>query len=490
MEPTQSVWKRRLKYTIIILLLIYIATLIYHQTKPLPEGTSYLGEEYLLRDEEITFLYDLTYQEDGEEVYEHIIFDTMMEMIEEAEDFLIVDMFMINDFSDEARDFPKLSAIFNETVKEQLENKPDLKVVIITDELNTSYRSHEAEYIDNLEDYGAEVIYTDLTKLRDPNLLYSGIWRMFFQWFGQRGNTWLSNPFGETSPDVTLRSYLKLLNVKANHRKVLITENTGLVTSANIQDSSGFHSNVAAQVTGPIIQDMVKAERAVAAFSGGNLDAFPSEDELDEKFPTVIVSDEANIRAQIVTEKQVETSFVEAVEKIGREDELWLGMFYLSDRTVIEAIIDAAERGAKVRVLLDPNENAFGSEKMGLPNIPIAQELVERSDGEIEIRWYRTNEEQYHSKIAYLRGDEESYVTLGSTNFTSRNLNDFNLESNLVVTAPNDRTFVEDIDAYFERIWHNEDAIFTVPYEAEEDELGFFKYILYWLQKTFRLTTY
>src|SRR5690625_5500866 len=87
----------------------------------------------------------------------------MIDMIEEAEEFLIIDMFMINDFSDESRDFPKLSEIFFETVKEQLEMKPNLEVVIITDELNQTYGSHEAEFIDPLVEFGAEVVYTDLT---------------------------------------------------------------------------------------------------------------------------------------------------------------------------------------------------------------------------------------------------------------------------------------------------------------------------------------
>src|SRR5690625_650568 len=153
--------KRKLifKMTAIILLLIYIITLVYHQTKALPEGTSHLGQEYYLMDEDITFLYDLTYQKDGEEIHEQIIFDTMIDMIEEAEEFLIIDMFMINDFSDESRDFPKLSEIFFETVKEQLEMKPNLDVVIITDELNQTYGSHEAEFIDPLVEFGAEVVY-------------------------------------------------------------------------------------------------------------------------------------------------------------------------------------------------------------------------------------------------------------------------------------------------------------------------------------------
>lgn len=267
-----------------LLLSVYIGTLIFHQTKELPDGTSYLGEEHWLTEDEISFLYDLTYQKEGEEVYEHEIFNTVFQMIEEAEEFIIIDMFMINDFSDEGRDFPEVSKMFSDKIKAQLEKFPELQVVIITDDINRSYHSHDATYIDHLADYGAEIIYTDLSKLRDPNILYSGIWRMFFQWFGQEGNGWLPNPFGETSPDVTLRSYLALLNIKANHRKAIITEAEGLVLSANAHDSSGFHSNVAIKVTGPIIKDMIEAEHAVAAFSGGDLDAFPNVQQLENHF--------------------------------------------------------------------------------------------------------------------------------------------------------------------------------------------------------------
>lgn len=485
MEQRRNLQKKIFWSMLILLFILYIGTIIYHQVKELPEGVSYLGEEHALNEDDITFLYDLTYQEDGEEVYEHVIFDTMMKMIDEAEDFLIIDMFMINDFSDEAREFPKLSTIFYEKMTEKLEEHPDLKVVIITDKINRSYNSHEALHIDGLAEYGAKIVYTDLEKLRDPNPLYSGLWRMFFQWFGEDGKTWLANPFGETSPRVTARSYMSLANIKANHRKAIITEDAGLVTSANIHDSSAFHSNVAVKVSGPILKDMVASERAVVAFSGGDLDAFPEEGDFEVNVPG-----EGDMKARIVTEKQVETNFVEAVEKMKAGDELWVGMFYLADRNIIETLVDAADRGIEVKLVLDPNENAFGSQKIGLPNIPVAQELVERSDGAIEIRWYRTNEEQYHTKMAYLKGKEESYVTLGSTNFTSRNLNNYNLENNIAVTASNDSEFIEKVDAYFQRIWHNKDAVFTFSYEVEEDKLGTVKYILYWLQKVFQFTTY
>lgn len=490
MKNKKKWYKKKRWIGLIFILTIYISTLIYHQQKALPEGISYKGDEHLLTEDNVEFLYDLTYQKNGEEVYEHEIFKEAFRMIEEAEEFLIIDMFMVNEFSDESRDFPKLSSIFSEKVKAQLVKHPDLKVIFITDDLNRSYNSHEALQIDYLADYGAEIVYTDLSQLRDPNLLYSGVWRMLFQWFGQEGNGWLPNPFGETSPDVTARSYLQLMNIKANHRKTIITENHGLVLSANAHDASALHSNIAIKVSGPILKDMVETERAVVAFSGGNLDAFPSPEEIDALVQAVPHTEDEPIVAQIVTEQQIEESFLTAVDKAGEEDEIWIGMFYLADRSIIDALKDAAERDVKIRLILDPNENAFGSEKAGLPNIPVASELMAQSDETIEIRWYNTNKEQYHSKIAYIKGENESYVTAGSTNFTSRNLDDYNLENNINITAPSNSEFIKDIDTYFKRIWNNEDAEYTKPYDAEKDVLTPVKYGIYWVQKTLRFTTY
>jgi hypothetical protein len=108
MDRNSPFYKKKSGIILSLLTVIYVAILLYHQVKPLPEGASYLGDTHRMTDEEITFLYDLTYQKDGEEVYDHEIWHTAFQMIEEAEEFLIVDMFMINDFSNEARDFPEL----------------------------------------------------------------------------------------------------------------------------------------------------------------------------------------------------------------------------------------------------------------------------------------------------------------------------------------------------------------------------------------------
>ncbi|SDN99587.1 phospholipase D family protein [Alkalicoccus daliensis] len=470
--------------------LLYLGVITYHQLKPLPEGTAFVGESYMLAEEEISFLTDVTYgTEIEDEVYEHEIFDEIFSLIEEAEHFLVIDMFMVNEFSNEDRDYPELSSEFTRRIKNQMEEYPELKVVFITDPINTTYYSHDAQHIDPLKEAGAEVVYTDLTRLRDPNPIYSGFWRIGLQWFGQRGFTWLPNAFGETAPDVTVRSYLKLANIKANHRKTIMSENTGIITSANPHDASGFHSNVGVKVHGEIIKDMVKAERAVAAFSGGDLSRFPTEAELEEWIESADTENRP-LQAQILTERRIEQAAIKIMNEAEAGDIIWCGMFYLSDRYIIEAMQEAEARGVEIRLILDPNQNAFGQEKIGLPNIPVARELLLRTDGNLTVRWYDTQEEQYHSKILYAdRGDVRNVIT-GAANYTTRNLGNYNLENNISITAPADTAFMQEVDDYFMRMWENEDAHFTVEYEVYSDAITPFKYVLYTLQKSLRFTTY
>lgn len=155
-------WYRKKRWLfLLVFFVIYIGTVIYHQEKSLPAGISYMGNKHRMTEENIEFLYDLTYQKNDKEIHEQEIFTEVFQMIEEAKEFLIIDMFMVNEFSDESRDFPKLSSTFSEKIKTQLQKYPDMKVVFITDDINRSYSSHEAMQIDYLADYGAEIIYTD-----------------------------------------------------------------------------------------------------------------------------------------------------------------------------------------------------------------------------------------------------------------------------------------------------------------------------------------
>ncbi|WP_257141072.1 phospholipase D family protein [Bacillus sp. AFS015802] len=489
MKTKKKWYKKRSWWIGGAIIFILTAVMIYNRVKPLPKGISYASDTYAIPEKDVEFLYDLTYQKDGKEKYDQSIFDEVYQTIEEADDFLILDLFLVNGYTKGDRDYPKISETLSRKIEEQMKKKPDLKVVFISDVVNTTYGSHQAKQIEPLEKLGAEVVFTDLNRLRDPNLIYSGVWRTALGWFGQDGYGWLPNPMAPSAPKVTMRSYLKLLNVKANHRKVVITEDSGLILSANPHDASGFHSNIAFKVKGDIIKDMVKAEKAVADFSGGNLNAFPTEEEVNNSVKS-LPSSETSVNAQILTEREIQKGVVKALDDAKKGDEAWIGMFYLADRDIIDAIEDAAERKVDIRLVLDPNQNAFGQEKIGLPNLPIAAELHKLENEHITIRWYNTNKEQYHTKFIYVKGKDQSTVIGGSGNYTSRNMDDYNLEENLKLTAPSDSETMKEVDDYFDRIWTNKNGTYTLDYEKYQDKLPAVKYVMYILQKIFQVTTY
>lgn len=78
----------------------------------------------------------------------------------------------------------------------------------------------------------------------------------------------------------------------------------------------------------------------------------------------------------------------------------------------------------------------------------------------------------------------------GSTNFTPRNLNDYNLENNVWIAAPADNKFTLDVANYFKRIWTNEDAEFTLNLEEFQEKTTFLKGILYKLRLILGFTTF
>lgn len=94
-------------------------------------------------------------------------------------------------------------------------------------------------------------------------------------------------------------------------------------------------------------------------------------------------------------------------------------MFYLSERQIVKSLFAAHERGVKLRVLLDANKDAFGLEKNGVPNRPVAAELHQAG---IPLRWCNTQGEQCHSKMLIKRNAQQQEMILGSANFTARNL--------------------------------------------------------------------
>jgi hypothetical protein len=125
-----------------------------------------------------------------------------------------------------------------------------------------------------------------------------------------------------------------------------------------------------------------------------------------------------------------------------------------------------------VRVILDPNKDAFGRTKNGIPNRSVATELGAAADGAIKVRWFRTHGEQFHTKIVTIRTATEFWFTLGSANLTRRNIGDFNLEANLAASVPLDSALADQITGWYESLWTNRgppDPEYTAEFGAYAD---------------------
>jgi phosphatidylserine/phosphatidylglycerophosphate/cardiolipin synthase-like enzyme len=461
---------------LITAVMAWIGTMVWQTNKPLPQGLHVEGPSVVLAAADTRFLYDLTYQTArGERRHEQQIFAAVLQQIDAAQQFIVLDFFLFNaDAGATAKDAPPLRQLSRELADHLLARKralPLLQVLLITDPINDVYGGAPSPLLAELQQAGIDVVRTDLTLLRDSNTGYSAMWRGLLQWWGNSSQGgWLPNPFDAASPPVTLRSWLSLLNFKANHRKLIITDRAdgkwqALITSANPHDASSAHSNVAMQVSGELAARVLQSELQVARFSGWRGELY---------VPAQLATRDAGngSEAYYLTEGAITERVLTELHKAAAGDHIQLAMFYLSDRSVIEALVQASLRGAQLRLILDPNKDAFGIHKDGVPNRSVATELVEHSSGKIAVRWYRTSGEQFHSKLLMVQHGEQLFVTLGSANFTRRNLNDYNLEANVALVIPMDRPLAREFNNYFQRLWAGDDRSpeYTAPFGAYQDD--------------------
>lgn len=467
------------------LILLPIIQAIFHTFKPLPAGISVAGERH--ETSSLQFLYDLTYaNKEGEVEHEQEIFDYIYQMIDEAEDFIVIDMFLFNDDYDHTNpdlDFPSLSSELADALIHKKTTQPDMPIIFITDPINTFYGTYTTDPLAQMRDAGIDVILTDLSPLRDSNPVYSGPARTFLSWLGTSDASYLPNIFRATGPGVNVNSFAHLLHFKANHRKVVMNEREGLVTSANPHDASAFHSNIAYAIQGPLLNDLLASEKAVAEMSGYDtaiFDSFEIKSDVAESDDTYTV--------QLLTEGKIKEALLSTITEAKYEDYIKIGMFYLSDRDVINALTDADSRGVSVQLVLDINQDAFGNEKIGIPNRPVAHELTE-GDSNIAVRWYESNGEQFHAKF-FIHETAETVTTIGgSTNFTRRNMDDLNLETNVLISGQKGQHEIDAMLTFFDRIWENQDGTYTADY-TEHAESTSWKNMLYRFQEWSGLSTF
>jgi phosphatidylserine/phosphatidylglycerophosphate/cardiolipin synthase-like enzyme len=485
-----STTRRRL--LVIALAFVSICAMVgwYHMVKPLPSKLSFCGDPIPVSGSRLRLLTDLSFRgTDDAAVCEQQIFDEVLTMIGRARRLIVLDFFLFNDHPglDERVHRPICSEMVAALVDART-RAPAMPIVFITDPINDIYGGDPSPQLRELESAGVQVVRTDLSRLRDSNPLYSGPWRVVARWWGNtsRGG-WLPNPLDPTGPRVTLRTYLRMANFKANHRKVIVADDdetwVSLITSANPHDASSAHSNVALRIeNGDFAGQVYRAEMEVVRMSRRP----PPFDDL----PALAAGEmRGDHEAAYLTESAIRDRVLQLIDSCGPGDEIDLALFYLSHRGVLGALRAAAGRGVWIRAVLDPNRDAFGHSKPGIPNRQTAEHLRRTSSGGIAVRWYATHGEQFHSKLIVIRRQRTVDAVLGSANFTRRNLDDYNLEASIWVRAPRGSALDRQLRLYIDRIWTNDDGLFTAPYERFRDTSKLRRFSA-WLQEVTGLGTF
>lgn len=482
-------WLRALRRLAGLILLAWLASGLWHANKPLPEG---VAAHWPVRPaQDVALLADLTWVDDqGIRHSDQAIFNEVLRLVAQARRLIVADQFLFNDFGADADDHEHrpLSSELTAALVRRLQEVPQLQVVLITDPVNTVYGGIRSPHLDALREAGATVVMTGLPALRAPNPGWSGLWHLCCRWLGnEAGRGWLPNPLGPGR--VTLRSWLALLNLHANHRKTLVVDAgagwAGLVGSANPHDASSAHGNVALRFGGGTALDLLASELAVLDFSGhadavpdlarlAGIDTEPADDGGDDRSRSGLDSGpDAGTGLQLLLESRIRDALLATIAASAPGEQLDIAVFYLSHRALIKALVQAHRRGVRVRVLLDPNEDAFGRKKNGVPNRQVAWKLHRAG---IPVRWCDTHGEQCHAKLMLYRradgaaGDDRAELILGSANFTRRNLDNYNLETNVRLFGSRHEPALAAAAELFERLWHNEPGRrYSLPYSAYQD---------------------
>ncbi len=496
--------RRRWRRWLLVPAALWLSLAIWHTHKPLPDGVHVEGAFVATPAGSLQFLADITAVDaTGRRVQQQAIHAATLQLVREARDFLVLDYFLFN-----AQGGPRgplvyegglapVSTTLVDALRELKQSQPGLPVLLLVDPINDYYRGTAPPAIAALQALGVDVAVTRLDGLRDSNPVYSATWRMLFAWWlPAEGEGAFPNLLDGAGPRLKLGALLRLPNFKANHRKVILTGDgagslVGIVSSGNPHDASSAHSNVALRVGGEALRALLDSELAIARQAGLSDEALarygvaPASAVAGEE-----AQDGAPARVSIVTEGAIRAVLLQRLDAAGAGDAIEVAQFYLSDQGVLDSLLAASRRGATVRLLLDPNRDAFGFSKSGIPNRPLASALARRSDGAIALRWYRTHGEQFHSKLALVRSGEQLWFTLGSANFTRRNIDDYNLEANVQVECATASPAGREVIGWFERLWNNADGLIFSDEAARWSEDSGARYLRARLMESTGLSTF
>ena len=349
----------------------------------------------------------------GAPLVEQQIEGELFGMVSRARQFIILDTGLFGDLPAAGPHASKLRTALPiakglvDTLLRAKAQHPDLAILILTDP-STLQMDGVQTLLERTETSGVEVLPVDVARLRAPDPVFRSFWDLCCRWWSSASGTaaW-PNPLEVGPPDVSMQLWGELRAYQRSHRQVLIADDgvaglDALVFSRPLHAEAGIHSATALKISGAALEPLIESEFVLAQFSGwsdGGAMQARAQRLLEPQRHLLLPESGDAARARVLTEGAIGAALVARIDAATRADRVEIAAMFLSQRELVRALLDAARRGANVRLLLDPDKDGYGYDHSGLPNRQVASELISTSDGAIRVRWYRTHGERVQPRI-------------------------------------------------------------------------------------------
>jgi hypothetical protein len=482
------------------LLLAWAAIAVWQSQKRLPTGVHILGAWRSMPAHQLRFLRDLTAADaTGAPLNERQINAEVLRMVSQARDFLVLDTGLFGDLpaagpqAARLRAAAPVAATLADALLQAKQQQPGLQILLLIDPASVQLRVGP-NLLDRLRESGIAVVSVDVGRLRAPNAAFVAFWQLCCRWWSPVAaeGGW-PNPVGVGPSAVSMGLWGRTPGYQRSHRQLLIGDDgsgglTGLIFSRPLNAEAALHSAVALQLAGEALEPLLESEFVVAQFSGwsgGGAMQERSQRLIERQRRSLASSAGVEVaRTRVVSEASIAETLVERIDAAGSRDGIEIAALYLSQRDLVRALLDAAWRGAAIRVLLDPGKDGYGYKRSGIPNREVASELAAASDGAIRVRWYRTHGEQFSPGFALIRSAARSWLMVGTAEFSRRDLDDFNLAAAFIAELPSAAPASNDALSWFDTLWYNR-APGGTEYTGDVDVYADASQLDYWQYRLF-----
>jgi hypothetical protein len=411
-------------------------------------------------EESVSFFGDtVSLNSKGERVATRTVWAEIFRMIDGAQNYLLVDVSMWNAW--QAQNPETAQALSKELADHLIAAKkahPGIAITVLVDPVNTLYGGVKNPDIDRVVAAEIPVTFIKTTELRDANLPYSTFWRTFLRWFGNSEGGKLPHPFHEQGESVSLRSLFALFNMRGSSRVVVIADNSSkkiavLTTALPAADRDSADMGTALRVSDHIWKSAVDVERTVGTMSDVSLPVLPLGSKADDR--------EGDVRVSFLHEENVPNRLLRILERLHTGDKIDVSTHALADREVIEALLAAGQRGARVRLLLDPSVHWMQYAQHGIPNRAVAMELYTHGVSGLQIRYCELRTESCRQNMALGSVGGTPFLMIGSATLTRRELRNFNLTADIYAESDKGFKAHEDAEKYFEMLWDNHGGAYS-----------------------------